>query len=154
MADSPFLRRVADFYVRRAGLIGFLYGVVPCLIGYAWLFFAHSFRSVYVLRFVLSLPIAGLSGACMNRYGLEFWLTRHRSPEGPATVLDGMMVGAWIGVATAFVTPFLSLIGTNHPEQAKSVIIWSWLSAALIGLVWGGIITALAGEHVPRDPAE
>ena len=35
------------------------------------------FRSIYVLRMIISLCVAGGCGAFLNSYGLRFWLVKH-----------------------------------------------------------------------------
>ncbi len=144
-------RQLADFYLRRAGFIGCLYGVVPVLVWFTVMFTTIPFREVYVLRLVLSLAIAGASGAYLNRYGLRFWLIKHNSRLGPATVLDGMLIGAAIGLGTSLFAPLTALISSHHLEEAKSFIIICWLLAAAIGFAWGGIVTSIGVKHINRE---
>lgn len=151
MGNNNSGQKLADFYIRRAGLIGCLYGIIPVIVWFSYMFATLPFRDVYALRLVLSLVIAGSSGAYLNRYGLRFWLIKHNSRVGPATVLDGMFVGAAVGLGTALFTPLTSLIASNHIEEAKWFIIICWLLAGTIGFVWGGIVTAIGGKNIDRE---
>ena len=151
MGVKNLAQRLADVYLRKAGLIGSLYGIIPVIIWFSFMFILIPFREIYVLRFVLSLVIAGASGAYLNRYGLKLWLIKHNSKLGPATIADGMIIGAAIGFGTAFITPLTSLIGTHHVEEAKWFIIFSWILAVFLGFVWGGIVTAVGGKHISRE---
>ena len=144
-------RKLTDFYLRRAGLIGCLYGIVPVIIWFSFMFATIPFREVYALRLVLSLVIAGGSGAYLNRYGLTLWLIKHNSRRGPATVLDGMLIGAAIGVGTSLFAPLTALIASHHIEEAKGFIIICWLLAGSIGFIWGGIVTAIGGRNIDRE---
>lgn len=150
MESNSFGRKLADGYLRRAGLVGCLYGTVPVVLWFAVMFATNPFREVYVLRLVLSLLIAGGSGAYLNRYGLSLWLAKHQSRQGPATVLDGMLIGAAIGLGTSLFAPLTALIASNHLEQAKSFVIICWLVAGTLGFVWGGIVTVIGGKNIDR----
>ncbi len=151
MEGDNLVHKLADLYLKRAGLIGSLYGIVPVLLWFSFMFMLIPFRDVYALRLVLSLVIAGASGAYLNRYGLTLWLIKHNSGLGPGTVLDGMLIGAAIGFGTALISPLTSLIGSHHVEEAKWFIIFSWLLAISIGFIWGGIVTAIGGKHINRE---
>lgn len=151
MGMNNMVQRLADLYIKRAGLIGSLYGIIPVILWFSFMFVLIPFREVYVLRLVLSLVIAGASGAYLNRYGLTLWLIKHNSRLGPGTVADGMLIGAAIGFGTALISPLTSLIGSHHVEEAKWFIIFSWLLAVFIGFVWGGIITAIGGKRINRE---
>ncbi|MFA6291554.1 MAG: hypothetical protein WC637_07215 [Victivallales bacterium] len=144
-------KKLAGVYLRKAGLIGALYGIIPVILWFSVMFILIPFREVYLLRFALSLVIAGASGAYFNRYGLTLWLTKHNSKLGPATVVDGMIIGASIGFGTALITPLTSLIASHHVEEAKWFIIFSWLLAVSIGFLWGGLVTAIGGKYIDRQ---
>jgi hypothetical protein len=99
------MKRLCDFYIRWVATIGALYCIVPTLIWFAVLFLSVPFRSVYVLRLILAVGIGGPLAGFSNRAGLRFWLIKHGSSDGPATVLDGILIGAACGMGTVLVPP-------------------------------------------------
>ncbi|MBM3333464.1 hypothetical protein FJY63_02270 [Candidatus Sumerlaeota bacterium] len=151
MDRNDKIKRLCDFYIRRVAIIGALYCIVPTVVGYAAGFvLVRPFRTVYVLRMMLSLVIGGPVAAYVNRFGLSLWLIKHRSAQGPATVLDGALIGAASGIGTALLPPLTALIATNHPERAKVFIIVTWLISIVLGAVIGGTLAALGRKHVER----
>jgi len=150
MDRNEGMKRLCDFYIRRVAIIGALYCIVPTVVGHAGAFALVPFRTVYVLRMVLSLVIGAPIAAYVNRFGLSLWLIKHRSAQGPATVLDGALIGAACGIGTALLPPLTALIATNHPEQAKVFIIAVWLISVVLGAVIGGTLAALGRKHVKR----
>ena len=148
------MKRLCDIYIRRAGQIGALYCAVPTVAWFAGMFIVLPFREVYVLRAVLSLIIGCSIGAYINRFGMSLWLMKHRSKEGPATAFDGTLVGAAIGFGIAFLPTLTSLIGTNHPEQAKTFIIISTAGAAIIGGCFGGTLGTIGRKNLASGEEE
>ena len=144
------MRRLVDFYIRRAGLIGAVYCAVPSLGWFLATVASVPFREVYLLRLGLCLTFGCAIAAFLNRYGLELWLAKHRSKAGPATVCDGALIGAAIGVGSALLPTLSALIKTNHPEMAKTFIIVTYLLATLVGSVFGTVIAAVGRRHVER----
>jgi hypothetical protein len=112
------------------------------------MFVLLPFRGVYVLRAVLALTVGSGVGFYLNRFGLSLWLAKHRSEHGPATSVDGMLVGAAIGFGIALLPALTSLIGTNHLEEAKSFIILSWIGAAANGACFGAVLGAIGRRHI------
>jgi hypothetical protein len=152
MNETTSVKKLAEGYIRKAGVIGALYGLIPTVLYFGGAFLVMPFRPVYVLRMVMCLLFSGVLGAAFNRYGLAFWLLKHRSPAGPATALDGALIGAAVGAGTAFLPPLTSLIGTRHLEEAKWFIIGLWAAAAILGAVIGGILGATGRRHLSRYP--
>lgn len=152
MANGKRLKRLIDGYIRHVSVIGAFYCIVPILLCFAAMFVLLPFRSVYMLRMILSLAVGPPLAAWANRLALRLWLIKHGSSAGPATVLDGAVVGAAAGMATALVPPLTSLIGTNHPMQARTFIIVSWLLALAIGALFGGVLSAIARSHLDQNP--
>jgi hypothetical protein len=144
------LKAWVEGYIRHAGRIGALYGLVPTILYFGGAFLFMPFRSVYVLRMMLCLLLAGFLGAYLNRFGLKIWLLKHRSPEGPGTVLDGLLIGAAVGVGTALLPPLTALIATHHLEDAKWFIIGTWVVAAAAGAIIGGIFAAIGRTTIER----
>ncbi|UCE50417.1 MAG: hypothetical protein JSW47_09670 [Phycisphaerales bacterium] len=147
------MKYLCDFYIRRAGSIGVVYCAVPNLVWFIAALLSVPFREVYVLRLGMSLVVGCAITAYLNRYGVEIWLGKHRSAGGPATILDGVLIGAAIGFGSALLPALSVLISTNHPELAKTVIIVTYLSATFVGAVFGAILATIARKHVDRIPA-
>jgi hypothetical protein len=145
------MRRWCDAYIRHAGLIGVLYAAVPALGWFIYSLVNPPFRDVYLLRLAIALVVGCGIGAYLNRFGLELWLLKHRSEKGPATVLDGALIGAAIGVGIAVLPPLTALISTNHLELAKTFIIVSWLVACSLGLLIGATLAIIGRACLKRD---
>lgn len=155
MNESRRMKRICDWYMRNVGIIGALYATVPTLV---WLIGALAlvpFRSVYLLRVALTLAVGGPVGAFLNRYGVSLWITKHRSPKGPATLLDGAVIGAGVGMGCSVLPALTQLIKTNHPEQVKLSIIVVWCAAMAIGALVGLSLAAGGRTAISREwPAE
>ena len=151
MAEAEHMRRLCQLYIRRVKVIGVLYCAVPTLVWFLAVAATVPFRGVYALRLGLSLVIGGWIGAELNRFGLSLWLAKHRSQDGPATVPDGALIGAGIGLGTALLPPLTSLIGTHHLEAAKSFIICSWIGAAVVGALIGSGLAVIGRRHIERE---
>ena len=106
---------------------------------------------MYLARLGISLVVGGLIAAWVNRVGLSLWIIKHRSPRGPATVIDGGLIGAAVGVGSCFLPPLTSLMYTNHLELAKTFVIAAWLVAPAVGAVIGMILAAIGRRHVARE---
>jgi len=150
MGNESSMQRLCDGYIRRVGVIGALYCAVPTVLWFAGLFILEPFRGVYVLRLVLSLALGCSLAAFANRFALTLWVIKHRSSAGPATVADGVLLGAATGWATALLPPLTALIATNHLELAKAFIIVAWLVAAAVGAVIGGVLATVGSRHLDR----
>ncbi len=147
------MKRLCDLYIRHAGLIGVIYYAIPCL---GWSLVAMvsiPFREVYLLRLGLSLTFGCAISAYLNRYGLEMWLSKHRGKGGPATVCDGALIGAAIGIGSALLPTLSVLIKTNHPEMAKTAIIVTYLAATCAGGIIGSVLAAIGRKYVDRASA-
>jgi len=144
------MKRLCDLYIRYAGFIGVLLCAVPNLVWFISGLFLIPFREVYPLRLALSLIIGCPIAAYLNRYGVDIWLLKHRSAEGPATIIDGSLVGAAIGVGCALLPTLTLLIASNHIEIAKTIVIITYLSAIFVGAVFGATLATIARKHVSR----
>jgi hypothetical protein len=151
MAESDLMKHWSNGYVRRTALIGALYSILPTCLYFAVMCLTIPFRDVYALRFALSLLIGGAMAAFVHRRGVSFWLSRHHSPDGPVTIMDGALIGAGVGLSGTLVPALTSLIGTNHLELAKWFIIGAWLAALLLGGGIGAVLTAIGRVHIPRN---
>ncbi len=144
------MKRLAEFYVRHAGLIGFGYCAVPVLIWYVIQTFAIPFRDVYAVRFGISIIAGGTLAAMANRFGVSMWVAKHRSALGPATVLDGAFLGVTTGMAATIVPPFCALIASHHLEEAKTLIVSCWVAGIVLGAVVGACLAAAGRKHLDR----
>ena len=149
------MKRACRFYIRNAGIIGALYCIIPTLAYFAvMLSIVPAVRNVYFLRLGLAVVVGGAVGAYINRFGLSLWLVKHRSSEGPAGILNGALVGAGIGSGTALLPSLTGLIGTNHPEQALTFAVVTWVAATALGVVIGTVLAAVGRKHVERSATE
>ena len=131
-------------------MFGAVYCAVPALGWFAWVTANVPFREVYLLRLGLCLSVGCLIAVYLNRYGLELWLTKHRSADGPATILDGTLVGAAIGIGSALLPSLTALIRTHHPQAAMVFILVTYLAATAVGAVLGTILAAIGRQCVER----
>ena len=92
------MKRLCDLYIRHAGWIGAIFCAVPTLVWFVAMLISIPFREVYLLRLGLCLVVGCPIAAYLNRYGVNAWLCKHRSQTGPATTIDGVLVGAAIGI--------------------------------------------------------
>jgi hypothetical protein len=86
--------------------------------------------------------------AYLNRYGVDAWLRKHRSTDGPATVLDGVLVGAAIGIGSALLPTLSALISSSCIETAKTTIIITYLAATSVGAILGAGLARIAQKYV------
>jgi MFS family permease len=146
------MKRLCDFYIQHAGLIGAVYCTVPNLVWFFAALLCVTFRGVYLLRLVLSLVVGCAIASYLNRYGVDTWLCKHRSANGPATILDGILVGAAIGVGSALFPTLTVLISSSDTEKAKTIIIITYISATFVGAVFGSVLAAIARKYVGSIP--
>ena len=152
-SESPGMKKLCEWYIRRIRIIGFLYCAAPTLVWFAILFATSAFREVYLLRLGLALVAGGALAAWVNQFGVSLWLAKHRSAEGPATVLDGALIGVGTGWGSALVPPLTTLISSTDLEYAKTFIIASWLAAAALGLIFGAVLASVGRRQLDRGPA-
>lgn len=145
------MKKACEFYIQHAKLIGALYCTIPATGWFIYVLLTVPFREVYILRFALCLTFGNIIGAYLNQYGLGIWLSKHTSDAGPATIFDGAYNGAAIGFGIALPTALTSLIGTNHPEMAKTFIIVVYIAATLLGSVIGSGFAKIGREYLNRD---
>lgn len=144
------MKKLCDFYIKRAGLIGVIYCAAPNLIWFIMAFICIPFREVYLLRLCLSLVVGCTIAAYLNRCGVEIWLCKHRSTNGPATVLDGVLIGSAIGIGSALLPTLTILISSSNFERAKTIIIVTYLLVTLVGGVFGLILARIAQKYIDK----
>lgn len=147
------MKRLCDFYIRNAGWIGAIFCAVPAVGWFTATFASVPLRPVYLLRLALCLFPGCAIAAYLNRYGVQTWLRKHRSIDGPATVLDGALVGAAVGIGSALLPALTVFINSHHPEEAKTFVIVGYLSVALAGVVIGAILAAMGRTFLDRASA-
>ena len=144
------MKKIADYYVAHPKFIGAIYCAVPAALWFVLVLATVPFREVYLLRLALCLLVGCPIGAYLNKYFLELWILKHRSPAGPGKLVDGILNGAAIGLGTALLPALTALIKTNHPEEAKTFIIAVYLASAALGALVGGIVTVSGRDYVER----
>jgi hypothetical protein len=144
------MKRLCEFYIRHAGFIGLLFYAIPTLIGFMVLLLSAPFREVYLLRMGLSLVFGSAIAAYLNRYGVELWLCKHRSNNGPATIVDGILIGAAIGLGMVLLPTLSIFIKTNHSESAKTFVIVCYLLVTFFGAIIGGILASIGRKFIDR----
>jgi uncharacterized RDD family membrane protein YckC len=147
------MKRFGDLYIRHARLVGALYCIVPALAWFVVGICLIPFREVYLLRLGLSVVVGGCVAAWVHEYGVKIWLVKHRSPEGPAGVVDGALIGAAVGFSTQILSALTSLIATNHPEDAKTIIIGAWLTSVAMGALVGSVMASVWGRQISTSSA-
>ena len=144
------MNRLCESYIHNAKLIGAFYCWIPTMVWFGAMMFVVSFREVYILRLALALLFGGWIAARINDYGVRLWLIKHRSQEGPANIVDGILIGAGVGMGTTFFPPLTSVIATNHPEEAKLLIILSWSAGIICGGRIGGTLASIGRKYLDR----
>ncbi|MFA6093470.1 MAG: hypothetical protein WCU88_10465 [Elusimicrobiota bacterium] len=144
------MKKLCSVYINNARIIGALYGIVPTSIWTAYILTAVPFRRVYLLRIAISFVVGGWLAARVNELGLNLWLTKHRSTEGPGTLFDGAFIGAGVGVIANFLPPLTGLIRTHHPSEAVLLIVFSWLMGIVGGAIFGTFLAVIGRAHLPH----
>ncbi len=147
------MKRLCELYIRHAGWIGAGFCAVPSLVTFIIVLLSIPFRGVYVLRVALCVVFGSVIAAYLNRYGVDTWLCKHRSAGGPATIADGALVGAAIGIGSALLPTLTVFIRTNHPETAKTFVIVTYLAVTAAGAIIGTVLAAVARKYVDRAAA-
>lgn len=143
--------RLYNLYIKNAELIGYLYCAIPVLIWFLTLLVTSPFRKVYILRLVLCLAIGAPIASHINRFGLSLWMAKNFSPK-KASILDGILIGSSLGIGMAILPSLTSFIYSNHIEQAKSFVIYSWIIAGILGALVGGFLSAVGKDYAnPKE---
>ena len=145
------MKKLCDLYVAKAGFIGALFCIVPTLIGFAVVFCVVPFRQVYLCRLAIAILVGGPVAAYLNRFGLSLWICKHNSPKGPATALDGALIGWFLGMGMAVVPAFTHFIASNDMDETKTVVIAIWFIAGVVGAIMGGTIGLVGAKYVERQ---
>jgi len=144
------MKKLCDLYVAKAGLIGALYCIIPTLIGFAVMFCVAPFRQVYLYRLAIAIFVGGPVAAWLNRFGLSLWLIKHASSKGPATILDGAVIGWFLGMGMAVIPAFVHFIASNGMDGTKTIVITIWFLAGVVGAIMGGTIGLVGTKYMER----
>lgn len=145
------MKSLCACYIRQARLIGTLFCIIPTLAYFAVLLLTVPFREVYLLRLALAILGGGALGAFANDYGIRLWLIKHHSAAGPATRLDGALIGAAVGIAVALVPPLTLLIASNHLTAALAGIVIVYLAAMANGALLGMFVAGIGATYLDRN---
>ena len=145
------MKKLCDLYIAKAGFIGALFCIVPTLIGFAVLFCVHPFREVYLYRLAIAILVGGPVAAYLNRFGLSLWLIKHASPKGPATVLDGALIGWFLGMGMAVIPAFTHFIASSDVSQTQTAVLAIWFIAGVVGAIIGCILGLVGGKYMDRQ---
>jgi len=144
------MRRLCDIYIARAGFFGALFVIVPTVIGHAILYCVHPFRGVYLLRLAIAILVGGPVGAYLNRFGLSLWLLKHASANGPATVLDGALIGWFLGMGMAVIPAFTHFISSSDLSQTRTSVLAIWFLAGAVGAMLGSTMGLIGTKYLGR----
>ena len=144
------MKRLCDLYVAKAGFIGALFCLVPTLIGFAIVFCVVPFRQVYLYRLAIAIVVGSPVAAYLNRFGLSLWICKHNSPKGPATALDGALIGWFLGMGMAVLPAFTHFIDSNGMSETKTIVIAIWFIAGVVGAIIGGTIGFIGAKYMDR----
>lgn len=147
------MKKLCDLYVAKAGLIGALFCLVPTLIGFAVVFCVVPFRQAYLYRLAIAILVGSPVAAYLNRFGLSLWMCKHNSPKGPATALDGALIGWFLGMGMAVLPAFTHFIASNGMSETKTIVIAIWFSAGIVGAIIGGVIGFIGTKYMDRPSA-
>ena len=145
------MKKLCDLYVAKAGLIGALYCIVPTLIGFAVMFCVAPFRQVYLYRLAIAILVGGPVAAYLNRFGLSLWICKHTSPKGPATVLDGTLIGWFLGMGMAVIPASTHFIASNGMDGTKTIVLAIWFIAGIAGAIIGGTLGLVGAKYLDRQ---
>ena len=140
--------RIGSFYTRKIWLFATLYCVIPVSIWFIWVILTNPFREIYLVRIAISFIIGIPISIFFNKYGVELWLMKNENKK--AEVLDGVLIGGFVGAWTVMIPVFTSLIYTNHLEQAKTFIIIAWLISVAVGSIIGGFLANIGRKNLPK----
>jgi hypothetical protein len=145
------MKKLCDLYVAKAGLIGALYCIIPTLMGFAIGLTMVPFRQVYLVRLAVAILVGGPVAAWLNRFGLSLWMIKHNSPKGPATVLDGALIGWFLGMGMAVIPAFTHFISSNGMSDTKTLVIAIWFIAGGLGAIIGGLLGFVGAKYLDRQ---
>ena len=145
------MKKLCDLYIKRAGMVGVFHCALPALCWFVSMLVFVPFREVYLVRLALCLAVGCPIGAYLNRYSVDMWLLKHHSRPGSASIFDGTLNGAAVGIGTALLPALTSLISSNHIEMAKAFIIVCYIASALVGGIIGTMVAAVGRKYLRME---
>jgi hypothetical protein len=142
------MKLLCNFYIKHAGIIGAAYCLIPNIIWFMGAFIFGVFREVYLIRLVISLLIGCPLTGYLNRYGVEIWLCKHGSQKGPATMIDGILIGSAVGFGSAILPTLSVFINSSNFERAKTIIIITYLTVTCLGGILGLTLSIIAQKYL------
>ena len=142
------MKLLCNFYIKHAGLIGVAYCLIPNIMWFVGAFIFGVFREVYLIRLVISLLIGCPIAGYLNRYGVEIWLCKHESKNGPATLIDGILIGSAVGFGSAILPTLSVFISSSNFERAKTIVIITYLIVSCLGGIFGLILSSIARKYL------
>ena len=115
------------------------------------MFCVVPFRQVYLLRLAIALLVGGPVAAWLNRFGLSLWMIKHASPKGPGTVLDGALIGWFLGMGMAVIPAFTHFIASNGMDGTKTIVLLIWFSAGAVGAIIGSTLGWVGAKYLDRQ---
>ena len=77
-------------------------------------------------------------------------MSKHASPKGPATVLDGALIGWFLGMGMAVIPAFTHFIASNGMDGTKTIVIAIWFIAGVVGAMIGGAVGWVGAKYLDR----
>ena len=99
----------------------------------------------------IAILVGGPVAAWLNRFGLSLWMIKHASPKGPATVLDGMLIGWFLGMGVAVIPAFVHFIASNGMDGTKTIVIAIWFLAGVVGAIIGDTLGLVGTKYLDRQ---
>ena len=70
--------------------------------------------------------------------------------KGPATVLDGALIGWFLGMGMAVIPAFTHFIASNGMSGTKTIVIVIWFVAGLLGALLGAVLGWVGAKYLDR----
>ncbi|MGA1871489.1 MAG: hypothetical protein ACMUJM_23425 [bacterium] len=145
------MKKLCNFYIKHILSIGALMCIIPVLFSALYIYLTLPLRQVYIFRLILSLIFGGLAGAYSNSYAVTNWLLRVTKKEYVKGVLNGGVGGLFAGIGTAAIPPLTGLIYSNHIEEAKTIIIATWIFGAMAGILVGSTLGFIGTKYLLEE---
>ncbi len=115
------------------------------------MFCVMPFRQVYLYRLAIVMLVGAPVAAWLNRFGLSLWIIKHTSPKGPATVLDGALIGWFLGMGMSVIPAFVHFIASNGMDGTKTIVITIWFLAGGAGAIIGSVLGLVGAKYLDRQ---
>ncbi len=146
------MKRLCEVYVKHIRIFGALMCIIPFSMVSLVLMTQTPFREVYLLRLALGIVFGGLAGALGNEYMVQNFFFRVTRKDYALGITHGCVGGFLAGTMTAWFPPLTLFISSTDVEQAKTILIVSWLGAGLLGVVVGGVFGWFGVRYLVGEP--